>query len=134
MGLTFPHAVLQPTSLLPTTPSPLDSRLVVDKLDDLINPNLWEFVGIPRYEGQIVSVIYDNTEANNGVYYLRSFENKNTIGSQGWKKISDNTTESRSYADSYTIIGQGTLVDPFSIALVDGDYGARISFRRTDTF
>ena len=134
MGLTFPHAVLQSTSLLPTTPSPLDSRLVVDKLDDLINPNLWEFVGIPRYEGQIVSVIYDNTEANNGVYYLRSFENKNTIGSQGWKKISDNTAESRSYADSYTIIGQGTLIDPFSIALVDGDYGAKIQLRRTDTF
>ena len=90
---TFPNGVSQPTSLKPTTASPLDIRLVVDTINDLINPNLWEFEGVPRYEGQIVAVVYDNTESNNGVYYLRSYDYKDVIGGQGWLKLSNDPSE-----------------------------------------
>lgn len=118
--LTFPNGVNQPTSLKPTTASPLDIRLVVDTIDDLINPNLWEFEGIPRYEGQIVAVVYDNTESNNGVYYLRSYDYKNAIGGQGWLKLSNDPSELVCYVDNISLAGDGSIDDPFHVILVDG--------------
>ena len=120
MGRTFPNAVNQTTSLKPTVPSPLDIRLVVDTIDDLINPNLWEFEGVPRYEGQIVAVIYDSNSNNNGVYYLRTYDYKDTIGGQGWLKLSDEPAEINCYVDNISLSGTGTQDDPFYVALIDG--------------
>lgn len=117
---TFPNGVNQTTSLKPTTASPLDVRLVVDTIDDLINANLWEFEGVPRYEGQIVAVVYDQTASNNGVYYLRSYDYKDVIGGQGWLKLSDEPAEITCYVDNISLIGTGTPDDPFYVALVDG--------------
>ena len=117
---TFANGVNQPTSLTPTTASPLDTRLVVDSVDDLINPNLWEFEGVPRYEGQIVAVVYDAVAINNGVYYLRSYDYKDTIGGQGWLKLSDEPSELACYVDNISLLGTGTTEDPFYVALVDG--------------
>ena len=117
---TFPNGVNQTTSLKPTTASPLDVRLVVDTIDDLINANLWEFEGVPRYEGQIVAVVYDQTASNNGVYYLRSYDYKDIIGGQGWLKLSDEPTEITCYVDNISLLGTGTSDDPFYVALVDG--------------
>ena len=117
---TFSNGVNQPTSLTPTTASPLDTRLVVDTRDDLINPNLWEFEGVPRYEGQIVAVVYDSESSNNGVYYLRNYDYKDTIGGQGWLKLSDEPLELVCYVDNITLLGTGTQDDPFYVALVDG--------------
>ena len=116
---TFPNGVNQTTSLKPTTASPLDIRLVVDTTDDLINPNLWEFEGVPRYEGQIVAVVYD-TNINNGVYYLRSYDYKDTIGGQGWLKLSDEPSEITCYVDNISLMGTGSHEDPFYVAMVDG--------------
>lgn len=118
--LTFPNGVNQTTSFKPTVPSPLDIRLVVDTVDDLINPNLWEFEGVPRYEGQIVAVVYDENSSNNGVYYLRSYDYKDIIGGQGWLKLSDEPSEITCYVDNISINGSGTQEDPFFVVLVDG--------------
>lgn len=118
--LTFPNGVNQTTALKPTVPSPLDIRLVVDTIDDLINPNLWEFEGIPRYEGQIVAVVYDSNSSNNGVYYLRSYDYKDIIGGQGWLKLSDEPAEINCYVDNISLQGTGTHEDPFYVSLVDG--------------
>ena len=117
---TFSNGVNQTTLLRPTTAGPLDVRLVVDTVDDLINPNLWEFEGIPRYEGQILAVVYDATESNNGVYYLRSYDGKNIIGGQGWLKLSNDPYELTCYVDNITLTGSGTTNDPFRVVLVDG--------------
>lgn len=117
---TFPNGVNQTTALKPTTTSPLDIRLVVDTVDDLINPNLWEFEGVPRYEGQIVAVVYDLVESNNGVYYLRSYDYKNIIGGQGWLKLSNDPYELTCYVDNITLTGSGTVNDPFRVVLIDG--------------
>lgn len=120
--LTFPNGVNQTTSLKPTVPSPLDIRLVVDTVDDLINPNLWEFEGVPRYEGQIVAVVYDENSSNNGVYYLRSYDYKDIIGGHGWLKLSDEPSEITCYVDNISINGTGTQEDPFFVVLVDGGH------------
>ena len=117
---TFNNGVNQTTSLRPTTASPLDIRLVVDTIDDLINPNLWEFEGIPRYEGQIVAVVYDTPTTNNGVYYLRNYDYKDTIGGQGWLKLSDEPYELTCYVDNITLSGDGSIEDPFHVILIDG--------------
>lgn len=116
---TFPHGVNQPTNFAPSSEGPLDIRLVVDKRDDLINPYLWEFEGIPRYEGQVLAVVNDD-DPYNGVYFLRRFESKDELGGTGWIKLNDDAATIVCYVDNISITGDGTSLDPFKVTLVDG--------------
>ena len=116
---TFPYGVNQSTNFAPSSEGPLDIRLVVDKRDDLINSFIWEFEGIPRYEGQVVAVVNDLDEYN-GVYYLRTFAGKDLLGGTGWVKLNDDITTIVCYVDNISITGNGTSIDPFKVTLVDG--------------
>lgn len=63
---------------------PLDSRMLVTKRADLINPSVWKTNGSTtgeygHYNGMIVSVNSDGD--NNGVYYLT---NRNAITSENY--------------------------------------------------
>lgn len=117
---TFQYGVNQPTNFAPSSEGPLDIRLVVDLQEDLINFYIWEFVGLPRYEGQIVAVVNDPVEENNGVYSLRKFDSKDFIGGQGWIKLNNDPLAISCYVDNISIMGEGTLTDPFHVVLVDG--------------
>lgn len=117
---TFQYGVNQPTNFAPSSEGPLDIRLVVDLQEDLINFYIWEFVGLPRYEGQIVAVVNDPIEENNGVYSLRKFDSKDIIGGQGWIKLNNDPLAISCYVDNISITGEGTSTDPFNVILVDG--------------
>ena len=116
---TFPHGVNQSTNFAPSSEGPLDIRSVVDKKDDLINSFVWEFEGLPRYEGQVVAVVNDTAE-NNGVYFLRTFDGKDTFGGTGWIRLHDDASAIVMYVDNISITGEGTITDPFRVTLVDG--------------
>ena len=116
---TFPYGVNQSTNFAPSSEGPLDIRSVVDTRDDLINSFIWEFEGLPRYEGQVVAVVNDIPEYN-GVYYLRTFDGKDILGGIGWIKLHDDMSAITMYVDNISITGDGTPIDPFKVTLVDG--------------
>lgn len=66
-----------------TAESPIDSRTLVDRVQDLINPNTWGDNVAPLYNGLIVSVL-----ENNAVYMLIDKENFTDIEA-GWKRLGD---------------------------------------------
>ena len=66
-----------------TAESPIDSRTLVEQVQDLINPNTWGGNVAPLYNGLIVSVL-----ENNAVYMLIDKENFTEIEA-GWKRLGD---------------------------------------------
>jgi len=113
------------TALNPTVDSPLDVRTVVLYRDDLTNPNTW--IGSPRYYGMIVSVIGDTSDRN-GLYWLRDDGDTNgdgtgvlrftIIGPEGWLKIGSG--DGSIIVDNISIKGEGTILNPYHVALIDG--------------
>ena len=129
-GLTYKNSVAVTSGLNfnPTVTAPIDIRLVVDKLSDLINSGTWS--GTHTYAGMVVSVI---EEKNESVWYIPNtsvkskiddyFANKlasepennpykdptnfslpqilNKLQDLGWKKVSDNNAVSMVYLQIY---------------------------------
>lgn len=63
---------------------PLDTRIVVDTYNDLINPATWgqwdpdlSMWNLFCYQGQVTSVVADSDDSKNGVYYLKTDNYKN---------------------------------------------------------
>ena len=127
-GLTYKNSVAVTSGLNfnPTVTAPIDIRLVVNKLSDLINKDTWS--GTHTYAGMVVSVI---EEKNESVWYIPNtsvkakiddyFANKladknnpyedptnfslpqilNKLQDLGWKKVSDNNAVSMVYLQIY---------------------------------
>lgn len=125
-GLTYKNdvAVISGLNFNPTVTAPIDIRLVVNKLSDLINNGTWSDTHI--YAGMIVSVV---EEKNESVWYIPNttvksnidyyFDNKleknpyedptdfslsqilSKLRDLGWKKVSDNNAVSMVYLQIY---------------------------------
>lgn len=122
MALTYNKdvAVKSGLNFNPTVTAPIDTRLVVDKLSDLINSDTWSDTF--TYAGMVVSVI---EEKNESVWYIpnKSVKSKidtyfastdysdptafspsqilNKLQDLGWKKVSDNNAISMVYLQIY---------------------------------
>ena len=122
MGLTYNKdvAIKSGLNFNPTVTAPIDIRLVVNKLSDLINKDTWS--GTHTYAGMVVSVI---EEKNESVWYIPNTSVKAKIDTYfastdysdptsfslsqilsklrdlGWKKVSDNNAVSMVYLQIY---------------------------------
>ena len=122
MALTYNKdvAVKSGLNFNPTVTAPIDTRLVVDNLSDLINNATWS--GTHTYAGMVVSVI---EEENESVWYIPNKSVKSKIDTYfasvdykdptaflqsqileklrdlGWKKVSDNNAVSMVYLQIY---------------------------------
>lgn len=75
--------------------APLDARVKVDNLADLIDASIWKDSNNLTwlYNGLLVSVSNDNiSSSNNGVYFLKDETNYTNISS--WEKLGSSTSDS----------------------------------------
>jgi len=156
MGKTYPSLESGSIGLKIIESSPVDDRMVVDNIDDLFNFGPSEY-----YNGIRVSVIAESDTSLNGIYFLPCvkeyvggvivyYSNKqswdstlNNYDPKGWRKISDNTTDTHTYLDTRDdnesdfpgqFGGDGTIDNPYWIKLINGAvYESSITSPSTST-
>lgn len=74
--------------------APLDTRALVDTVDDLVNENSWQTITHPPYKGMVVSVA-----STGDLYILMDPKNTTDINSWKWVKSVENGHEEPQIAD-----------------------------------